>query len=235
MKKKRYFVLFFIGLIICSYFYISHRYNSFVRPTVQSETMKDTALFTLKKGDLLVRPNWSWLPGSYPIENGRKFGHVAFVTEGATGKTIDEALAKASVVEALFFDQATREFQFSKKDQIREGKAAVSFGPRFKGIRFRLRMNLTDEQADTMIRFVRNQLDGGYNIFALKKQFESVAERKLALQNRKQLNWHCGTLVWEAYYIVPGVDIDANKGLLVYPSDIIASKTFDLPGGRIRF
>jgi hypothetical protein len=235
MKKKRYLVLFFTVLIVCSYFYISNRNNDFVRPTIHSGTMNDTALFTLKKGDILVRPNWNWLPGSYPLKNGRKFGHVAFVTEGATGKTIDEALAKASVVEALLFDQATRKFQFSKKDQIRVGKAAVSFGPRFKGIRFRLRMNLTDEQADSMIRFVRNQLDGGYNIFALKKQFESVAERKLALQNLKQLNWHCGTLVWEAYYIVPGVDIDANKGLLVYPSDIIASETFDLPGGRIRF
>lgn len=202
---------------------------------IQCELFQEEELFELKRGDLLVRPNSDWHPGSCAAPNGRKYGHVAFVTQGASGHRPEEALMKAKVIEALFFDQATREFQFKKEHQIREAPASVSFGSKFTGIRYRLRMNLTESQTDSMIFFLRNQLEGGYNIFSLKKNMQLVTEKKYAIENLKNKNWHCATLVWEAFYLVTGNDIDANGGLLIYPADIIASSFFNLPGGRVRF
>jgi hypothetical protein len=234
MKRKLYLALIFTAILGCYYFFTSKRSNSLIQTDFLYDQIFDTSSFSLRKGDILIRPNWWWLPGSYSMYDGRKFGHVAIVTEGAEGNSIDEALVKASVVEAVFFDQATKKLQIRKKDQIRETKAIVSFGDKFKGIRYRLRMNLTEEQADLMVRFLRNQLDGGYNILSLKKQPDSL-DKISVLKELKNANWHCGTLVWEAFFLFSGVDIDANKGLLVYPSDIIASKNFDLPGSRIRF
>jgi len=182
-----------------------------------------------------VRPNWGWLPGSSSSFEGRKFGHVAIVAEGASGNSVDEALKKAQVIEALFYDQATQKFQFIKKDQIRETAASVSFGEKFKGIRYRLRLELTNRQADSLIFFLHNQLNGGYNIFSSKKSATQINERKKYFQMLKDENWHCTTLAWEAFRLTAGVDIDANRGLIVYPADIVAAPLFDLPGGRVRF
>jgi len=192
------------------------------------DPIPENTFFELKTGDLLVRPNSDNLPGSIAIPYGRMYGHVGIVTEGASGSTISEALEKAKVVEALFFDQATRELQWNRKNQIREEKAIVSFGNRFKGIRFRLRTNISGEQSDEMVRFVRNQLDGGYNILSLKKKAENSGEIKNG-------DWHCATLVWQAFYLTSGKDIDANGGIFIYPSDIIANPVFDIHEGRIRF
>jgi uncharacterized protein YycO len=55
------------------------------------------------------------------------------------------------------------------------------------------------------------------------------------MSHTKQDAWHCATLAWEAFYPVTDTDMDANNGLAIYPSDIVASKNFDLPDGRIRF
>jgi len=197
--------------------------------------LSDTSSFTLLKGDILVRPNWEWLPGSSRVINGRRYGHVAMVTEDATGKTIDEALAKATVIEALFFDQATRKFQFHKKDQIRERNAIISFGSRFKGIRYRLRLNLSDEQKAKLVSFLRNQLDGGYNILSGKLKYGSESEKSRELLALKDHNWHCATLIWEAVYLVTGTDTDGNGGLFIYPSDLITSSCFTSPAGRVLF
>ena len=235
MKKKTVRILFFVCLLICICIFASSSIENSGGRNIHAILLAEEDSVTLRRGDILVRPNWGWLPGSCSVENGRKYGHVAFVTQGAAGKTMDEALEKASVIEALFFDQATRKFQFQKKDQIREGKASISFGRKFKGIRYRLRMNLSKVQKEGMITFLRNQLDGGYNILSVKKKFKTEEEKAMMLQNLKNENWHCATLVWDAYYLSAGVDIESNEGYLVYPSDLIASKYFDLPGGRIRF
>jgi hypothetical protein len=235
MKRKIYVILFFIVLIGYLCFSKLNTANSTGVSDIHTDMIPDTTRFTLRKGDILVRPNWGWMPGSCYVRNGRKYGHVAMVTEDATGNTIEEALSKASVIEALFFDQGTRKFQFNKNDQIRERKAIVSFGRRFKGIRYRLRMDLTYDQTDKMIQFLRNQLDCGYNILSIKKQFESASGRESALKSMKNSTWHCATIIWEAYYLTAYIDIDANGGIFIYPADIIASKYFDLPGGRICF
>jgi len=234
-KKNLILAIFFTSLLGWYFMPVTKSTVSLKTEEILTEVIPETSTFSLKKGDILVRPNWGGLPGSFEIIGGRKYGHVAIVTEDATGKTVDEVLEKASVVEALFFDQATRKFQFSKEKQIRETSASVSFGTRFKGIRYRLRTNLTEERTNKMVRFLRNQLKGGYNIVSLKKRYESDSEKDTVLQSLKDKRWHCATLTWEAFYLVSGIDIDANGGILIYPSDIIASKHFDLPDGRLRF
>lgn len=199
---------------------------------LKTEILTDTVPFSLKKGDVLVRPNFSWLPGSCVVRDGRMFGHVAIVTENVSGSSVEEVLANTTVIEAVVFDQKTRSFIFDKKEQVRETKAVISFGPRFKGIRYRLRMNLTDQQTADLLQFLKNQLGGGYSIFTLKKIVDADSGKNKTLKN---LSWHCANLAWQAYYQSTGLDIDENKGLVVFPADIIASKHFDLSGGRIRF
>lgn len=223
-------IILLIGLLACLaglFFLLNAASGGSGRSKWTPEKADTEKPFLLKKGDILVRPNWSWLPGSSPVSGGRKYGHVAVVTEGAEGSNINEALEKAKVIEALFFDQATRKFQFKKKDQIRESQAIVSFGKKFEGIRYRLRMNLSDQQADSLVHFLKSQLDGGYNILSLKKKQEKFLS--------KDQSWHCATLAWEAYFLATGINIDANDGMVIYPSDIIACQCFDLPDGRIRF
>ncbi len=224
--KKFLFYLLLILIIVLLFSGITRKEIHTVGNNLKILTENDS--FELKEGDILVRPNWSWLPGSCPVAEGRKYGHVALVTKGAKGNSISEALENATVVEALFFDQATKEFQFKKENQIRQGKAIVSFGKKFTGIRYRLRIPLAPNQVTIMKNFAESQLDGGYNIFSVKKKQK---------QNKKMenLDWHCATMVWQAYFLATGLDIDANDGLFIYPSDIIASPVFDNPGGIVRF
>lgn len=219
------------GVVFCAY----KRSGIPSEPPPGVTLISDSTSFTLETGDLLVRPNWGWLPGSCQVFNGRRYGHVAIVTAGASGNTVTEALSKATVVEALFFDQGTRKFQFHKADQIRERSASVSFGKRFRGIRYRLRTNLTDEQKADIVSFVRNQLDGGYNILSSKINFDTPSERTLKLTSIKNKSWHCATLAWEAFYLAAATDIDGNKGMFIYPSDIITADCFSAPGDIVCF
>lgn len=224
--KKFLFYLLLILIVVLLFSGITR--NEIHTSSINLKLVTESDSFDLKEGDILVRPNWSWLPGSCPVSDGRKYGHVAVVTKGACGASVGETLENATVVEALFFDQATKEFQFKKENQIREGKAIVSFGSKFSGIRYRLRISLTEEQKKTITGFARSQLNGGYNILSVKKKQK---------QNSKMENydWHCATLVWQAYYLSTELDIDANDGLFIYPSDIIASPVFDNPSGIVRF
>jgi len=227
--KKVFLILVFTCFL--GWFYFSSS-NKIEGSGIKTAEFVDTVSFSLKKGDILIRPNFDWLPGSYPIDAGRMFGHAAIVTEDVSGKSVDEVLAKASIIEAVVFDQKTRSFIFDRKEQVRQTKAIISFGTRFKGIRYRLRMNLTDQQTEDLLQFLKNQLDGGYSIFTVKNFANPDSEKEVALRN---LNWHCASIVWQAFYQATGVDIDENEGFVVYPADIIASKYFDLSGGRIRF
>jgi hypothetical protein len=188
--------------------------------------LRSTDSFSLQKGDLLVRPNWPYLPGCFAVKSGRRYGHVAIVVEGASGNSIDEVLQKAVVVEALFFDQQTRSFLFDREKQVRKTSASISFGPKFKGIRYRLRTNLTNEQTKAMAIFLEKQLDAHYNILSLKGPKQNNP------MNRD--NWHCATLAWKAYELA-GIDIDGNGGLLLYPSDILGCKAFEGQGGCVLF
>lgn len=227
-SRVRILIFIFITAYIAVYYYFQHVRMLKVH-IVASSPGNDSVYF--KKGDILARPNWYLLPGSEIVPEGRKYGHAAVIINNCSGKNVDEALEKADVIEALFFDQKTRKFQWHKEDQIRIEKAAVSFGKRFTGIRYLLRTHLNDSEADSLVVFLKNQLDGGYSLFSEKK---NIPEPK-AFSELKSCNWHCASLVWEAFRIVKHIDLDANGGKHIYPSDIIACKRFDKLGDRMKF
>jgi hypothetical protein len=191
------------------------------------------SLFEFKRGDILVRPNMSWLPGSLPVPGGRKYGHVAVVVEGSVGSTAEGALKKARVVEALFYDQKTKSFLLKGEDQIREESAWVSFGSKFKGMRYRLRVPLTEKQSENICIFLRSQLNARYNILSLKHSKKRNAQSIIATTNRK--TWQCATLTWVSFFISTGLDVDGNGGVLIFPSDIIGSQIFAQDSNRICF
>jgi len=201
------------------------------------QTLKHGQIFTFEKGDILIRSNVNYLPGTSHAPAGRKFGHAAIVVQRGEGKSIDEALSKSIVVEGIIYDQATRSYEFDSKKQVRKACAKISFGNRFAGIRYRLRTKLTNEQKETMSKFLESQITThGYNLFSTKdtKQL-ALSGSKIRYDLLEGKKWNCTTLCWFAFMNAASLDIDSNKGLLVYPNDIIRCKFFDEDKGRIRF
>lgn len=191
--------------------------------------------FTLQPGDILARPNLNWLPGSSKVSSGRKFGHAAIVVQGATGKSPDEAMQKALVVEAFVFDQATRRFVFNREKQVRLAPARISFGNRFSGIRYRLRMPLDLQQQEMIAIFLNAQIGKcRYKIFSNTR---TCAGEKGGVDSLPAENcgWNCATLIRYSFCRATGLNIDANRGTIVYPNDIINSPLFNSSEGRLRF
>ena len=182
---------------------------------------------TLKRGDIIVRPNNPYLPGSAFIEGGRKLGHVGIIIKGSSGNSAEQVLSKSLLIEALLYDQKTKSFIFDTCGQIRHAPASFSFGSKYRGSRYRLRLNIDDEKIDALVEFLENQIDGRYSIFTGKIRTAGIIHR--------HWEWHCATLAWQACYSSAGIDIDGNGGSVIYPSDIIISPAFDHPGGRMRF
>ncbi|MEI6456650.1 MAG: hypothetical protein WCO93_10210 [bacterium] len=209
-----------------------------IPPLPEENITSDTPAeeFFLQPGDILVRPNWNWLPGTSRVVSGRNFGHLAIVVQGAAGATVGEILQKAVVIEALLFDQATRKFIFGSPDIVRQTAASTSFGERFRGRRYLLRMALTGQEQEWLLKFLTDQLkDDRYTALSFRKYFREAPGTKDAWIRADHDRWNCATLAWYAFIYATGRDIDANGGILVYPNDIIRSKHFDLPGKRIRF
>jgi hypothetical protein len=191
--------------------------------------------FTLLPGDILARPNLSWLPGSSNVSSGHKFGHVAIVVKGATENRPEEALQKAMVVEACIYDQGTRSFILNREKQVRIAPALVSFGNRFSGIRYRLRMPINQQQLEELVFFLNNQTGKcGYKIFSNRRK---CRDESVKMNNLRAVHdgWNCASLVFFAMCSTTGVNIDFNRGAIVYPNDIINCCVFDSTGGRVRF
>jgi hypothetical protein len=192
--------------------------------------------FSLKPGDILVRPNLNWLPGSSEVDSGRNFGHAAIVITGAEGTTVEEVMNKATVVEAYLFDQATRRFVFGSKNQVRKVPAIIPFGNRFRGIRYRLRMSLTEDQINAIVKFTNEQIGiGDYTFLSLKTPLLRFIANRNKEQDQICNKWHCASFVWFAYYDLAGIDLDSNGGECIFPNDLINAKIFDQPEGRLRF
>ncbi|MDD3034926.1 MAG: hypothetical protein PHT25_10055 [Bacteroidales bacterium] len=182
---------------------------------------------SLSRGDIIVRPNNPHLPGSAYIKGGRRLGHVAVVVKGASGNSAEQVLSKSIVIEALLYDQKTKSFIFDTCEQVRYAPASFSFGSKYRGCRYRLRLNTDVKKIDSIVEFLESQLDGSYSIFTEKIRSAGMLHR--------HSEWHCATLAWQACYAASGVDIDGNGGSVIYPSDIIISTAFDHPGGRVIF
>lgn len=242
MRTPKIKKFFFRGIVIISLIpviYMLVLQFGFFIPRLNVEVVKSALPydgFSLETGDMLVRPNWNWLPGSSRVASGANFGHLAIVVQGAKGKSVEETLRKAVVIEALLFDQVTRRFIFGSSEIIRKTTAFTSFGKRFNGRRYLLRMHLTERQQQLLTQFVTKQLDDdNYTIFSLKKNIDFPPGTPEAYRSADRNQWNCATLAWFAFQYSTGTDIDSNKGLLIYPNDIIRSDLFDYPGRRILF
>jgi len=191
--------------------------------------------FTLQPGDILARPNLNWLPGSSKVSSGRKFGHAAVVIRGATGNSPEEALQKALVIEAFVFDQATRRFVFSREKQVRMVPARISFGNRFSGIRYRLRIPLDPQQQEMIDLFLNAQIGKcRYKIFSNTRDCTDETGKTDSFPT-DYCGWNCATLIRYSFCRAAGINIDANQGTIVYPNDIINSPVFHSSEGRLRF
>lgn len=118
----------------------------------------------------------------------------------------------------------TESLSLKLKKQVREVAAIIPFGSRFSGIRYRLRTSLTSEQKELMCDFLVQQIARHrYSLFSAK------------VKSIEGKNMNCATFCWFAFKYAAGIDIDSNKGIIVFPNDCIRSLYFDNQEGRIRF
>jgi len=186
----------------------------------------------LKPGDILVKPNVSLMPGSAEVPNGWGFGHTAMVVKGYAHPNIDTLLSHVVIIESISRD-VPREFQVREiAGYVENDNYALnttSFGSKYAGNRFRLRLNIPQAQIDSIIAFARDQKNDFSSWNAMKSFPDDVAP---VGSNRKNWadnsHWYCSLLVWQSVLYVTGIDLDANSGYEVYPSDLIASKYFDI-------
>ena len=200
----------------------------------------------LQKGDIIVKPNLNILPGTAYMPRGWGFGHAAIITRGAMHSHPDSLL-----MQSITFESHARDVP--RVHQLREIQGYVihddpafsneNFGPRYTGYRYRLRLNIPESQIDSIINFVRNQ-KGSSSSWNAMKRFPDMAdvENIVAMGEKENWadnsHWYCSLLIWQAVLYVTGIDIDANGGYYVYPSDLITSPHFDnTPGfvARARF
>jgi len=183
-------------------------------------------LTELKRGDILVRPNHNWFPGTSFVEGGITAGHAVIVLNDVKGITTDEVLKKAMVFESNSKD-VPDELQLRKVQAYLPGPDPkynnISFGPQHKGFRYRLRLPMRNAQRDSILGFILQQ-DNGVSCW-----------RAVKFYNRKNTGnradpkhyWYCSLLIWQAFYNILGIDLDANQGLTVYPNDLINSLYFN--------
>lgn len=195
-----------------------------------------------KKGDIILRPNANFLPGSANVPNGYNFGHAAIVTKGFAHNNIDTLLANITIVESMAAD-VSKLFQVREVPGLLEHKHAairsISFDKRFSGNRYRLRLELDEQQIDSIIWFARQQ-KGDFSCWNAMKRFPENFDQADTTKNNWADNhdWYCSLLVWQSVFYITGIDIDVNKGYQVYPNDLIAHPIFnntDNHVGRARF
>jgi hypothetical protein len=200
----------------------------------------------LKKGDILVKPNLNVLPGTAYVEGGWGYGHAAIVTEGFTHSNPDSLLANSWIFESHARDVAQYHQLREIQGYVLHDQAAFrndTFGPRYKGNRYRLRLNIPESQIDSIISFMRSQ-KGAMSSWNSMKRFPGMREiENMVTKGTKgnwadNTHWYCSLLVWQAILYVTGIDLDPNGGYFVYPSDLISSPYFDNSDdfvGRARF
>lgn len=228
-------LLFFL-IITCSCSGKQDEDNSLYRYPVKTEIpLAYEGINELRKGDIIVKPNLNILPGTAFISEGWGFGHAAIVTRGAINSHPDSLLKQTIIFESHARDVP----QFH---QLREISGHVlhpdpafcntNFSPRYTGSRYRLRLNIEENQIDAIIDFVRSQ-KGSYSSWNAMKRFpgmpgiEKMVEDGIRDNWADNTHWYCSLLVWQAVMYITGIDLDANGGYYVYPSDLIASPYFD--------
>lgn len=200
----------------------------------------------LLPGDIIVRPNLGFLPGSTVVQRGSGFGHAALVIKGFKHADIDSLLAGTIIVESIAKD-VSQEFQVRQIQALKRHRMDAfnntNFDQRYAGNRYRLRLPLTTNQLEKLIAFAIQQ-QGDRSAWNACKRFpddpfaDSLAREGFRLSWADNSIWYCSLLVWQSVLYATGLDIDVNGGYMVYPNDLINSPLFDNKDGhtgRTRF
>lgn len=211
--------------------FISNQYLAVASPFLLNEKLPQNKEIEFKRGDILIKANHNLLPGSSFVNGGSTFGHAAIVLEGGKDTSVVNLLKKTTIFESHSRD-------VSPENQIRQIKAykesssidsvCLTFSEKYIGGRYRLRANLTEEQIESIISFITKQ-DDATSSYRATKIYES------GNNSQEDKHWYCSLIIWQAFYDVLGIDIDANKGLVVYPNDIINSPLFLEDGSILKF
>jgi hypothetical protein len=184
-----------------------------------------------KRGDIIIKPNHNWLPGTTFFEGGRGFGHAAIVLGDAKDTNTENLLKKTIIFESHARDVAEPD-QLRRIEAYKTGKTMddsnLSFSGFYKGHRYRLRPNLPKQQIDSIINFIVSHDDD-------ISRWRSVKQYKSQPDYHTNHHWYCTLIIWQAYYDILGIDLDANKGLVVYPNDILNCSFFSGKGSITRF
>ena len=195
-----------------------------------------------KRGDILVKPNLNFLPGSAQVPDGITFGHAVIVTQGYQHEHPDSLLSHIKIIESVSLD-VPPEYQVREINALvydrNLAKRATSFDRKYTGFRYRLRLDLDEAQIDRIIAFAREQ-EGDLSCWHAMKSFKdgSFATDSTRKNWADNENWYCSLLVWQAFYYVTDIDLDVNHGYEVYPNDLIANPVFNNREnfvGRARF
>lgn len=191
----------------------------------------------LKKGDILVKPNANILPGSSIIDDGFSFGHAVLVTKGFSHNNTDSLIRNITIIESMSTDVPIP-FQVREIAGYTENNIAAhnntSFSEKYKGNRYRLRLNISESQIDSIIAFARNQ-QGDISSWNAMKSFPTDKSTGNWADNS---HWYCSLLIWQSVLYVTGFNLDINEGYMVYPNDLINHPIFDNTDthtGRARF
>jgi hypothetical protein len=195
------------------------------------EVIQDTLikLTELEPCDILVKPNMNWFPGTSMVYGGKGFGHAVLVITGGQDTNTMKLLEKVRI-----FESQARNVPETYEVRLTPGFLAgddfrfanINFGRQNETFRYRLRFDLTPSQRDSIIQFVLDQ-DQGVSSWRSLKRFRSTIPGMKSDYVEDKKTWYCSLLIWEAFYKVLGVDLDANGGSMVYPNDLIASPYFD--------
>ena len=185
----------------------------------------------LRPGDILVKANHNWLPGTAQVFGGKGFGHAALVIKGAKDTNLLQLLRKTVIFESHSREVAP-EFQIRQAPAYLPGSdfryASITFGPRNFGYCFLLRPSLSPEETKQLIAFVTG-MDGGTSSWRAQKRFDTQPKKPATGQEG---NWYCSLLIWQAFYTLFDIDLDPNARIMVYPNDLITSPYFDNKPGR---
>lgn len=224
-----FFILFFQGMYSCQ--------DSITTQQVYTTNQLSytNGINELRPGDILVRPNLNFLPGTSIIPNGSGFGHAAIVTSYYQHENIDSLLANVTIIESIAKDVPVA-YQIREVKALSHNKVLalnnINFDHRFEGHRYRLRLNSSPHQIDSIISFARQQ-KGDQSSWNSAKRFpghpftDSLVNAGKRSHWSDNNTWYCSLLVWQAVLRHTGIDIDPNGGYMVYPNDLIASPVFD--------
>ncbi len=205
-----------------------------ILPVIINDSVQ--VLTELKRGDILVKPNHNWLPGTVWVEGGNGFGHAAVVLEGVTGSSTIEVLSNAVIFESHARD-VPDEFQLRRTKAYQPGTDFrtdnITFAPVRVGVMYRLRFNISASEIDTMLSYIERQDNGLSSWRSMKSEFQAANG---GTSNRRTY-FYCSHLIREAFLHATGKDMDANGGLIVYPNDLIGItfSEWDTLGHRMRF